>query len=243
MRQYLEELMAKRELPPGALLPSEAELQAQLGLSRGTIRRALDDLQREGRVVREPGRGTFVAQPRLERPLPELTSFTEHLVSLGFTPGARLVSYRTSRCYREVADVFPAGTAVARIERVRTANGVPVGIHVLYLPDDLAHRIGFTATALRRSPGTSLYGAFESSGIEIDVAREALISRLATDEEATLLRAGASRAILEMRRQTFDAEGRTLELVRAAYLGDRYEYAIWLRRPQGDSLKGALDAP
>jgi GntR family transcriptional regulator len=233
VRAHIEELVAKQGLRPGDRLPSEPELQRELGVSRGTVRKALDDLQREGAVTRSSGRGTFVAERRMPRPLPELTSFSEHISSLGLRPGARLVSYRASRSYAEAVEHFPPGEPVARIERVRTADGVAVGVHTLYIPTGLAKRVGFSAAALRRAPGTSLYKAFEVAGVHIDVAYEAFVSRLATEHEACLLEVEPGTAVLQVTRRTFDEVGRALELVKAVYLGERYEYAIWLRRSPG----------
>src|SRR5437764_12616850 len=92
VREAVEELIRVNGLRPGDRLPTEPELGQKLAVSRGTVRRAFDDLEREGVVSRQPGRGTFVAQRRMMRPLSELTSFTEHLRCLGLEAGARAVT-------------------------------------------------------------------------------------------------------------------------------------------------------
>ena len=229
VRRAVEELIRANGLRPGDRLPTEPELIARLSVSRGTIRRALDDLEREGVVSREAGRGTFVAERRMMRPLSELTSFSEHLRSLGLEPGARLVSYRQTSD-EDAHDHFPAGADIVRVVRVRTADGEPVGVHTLYLEADLSAKIGFTRDTLRKEPATSLYGALASARIEIDVAREDLTARLATSRERDLLNLPSPSAVLEVLRRTYDAGGKPIELVRAAYRADRYDYVIWLRR-------------
>ncbi|MFN2629621.1 MAG: GntR family transcriptional regulator [Gaiellaceae bacterium] len=229
VRDAVEQMIRRNGLRPGDRLPTESELGKRFVVSRGTIRRAFDDLEREGVVSREAGRGTFVSERRLVRPLSELTSFTEHLRSLGLEPGAALVSF-TSVVGDGGADHFPAGTPLVRIVRVRTAAGEPVGIHTLYLAADVAARIGFTRTVLRRMPELSLYGVLGAAGVEIDVAREDITARLATSRELELLHLSPNAPLLEVVRRTYDADSRPVELVRAAYRADRYDYVIWLRR-------------
>jgi GntR family transcriptional regulator len=240
IRQEIERLVERESLRPGDRLPPEPDLQRRFAVSRGTVRRAFDDLERMGLVSRQAGRGTFVARRRMPRPLPELTSFTEHLRSLGLRPGARLLSYRPVGSQSDAASDFPPGTPLVRIVRVRTADDVPVGVHVLFLPADLARRVGFLAPALQTRPGLSLYEALEQNGIRIDAAREHLVSRLATGREASLLEIPRRSAVLEVTRRTFDDEGHPLELVRAVYRGDRYDYVVWLRRSPGATSEGGL---
>jgi GntR family transcriptional regulator len=233
IQQAIQRLVERESLRPGDRLPTEPELQRRFGASRGTVRRAFDDLERMGLVSRQPGRGTFVARRRMPRPLPELTSFTEHLRSLGFAPGARFVSYREVGAGSDVAHAFPAGAELVRIVRVRTADGMPVGLHTLFLPVELARRVGFTAAALRAAPDLSLYRSLEATGVAIEGAREELVARLATGREAALLGVRRPAAVLEVTRRTVDAVGQPVELVRAVYRGDRYDYVVWLRRRAG----------
>jgi GntR family transcriptional regulator len=222
-------------LQPGDRLPTEGALETRLAVSRGTVRRALDDLAREGRVSRQPGRGTFVAQPRMQRPLPDLTSFSEHLRSLGLKPGARLLSYRTVVDPAAAVEQFPPEQRLARIVRLRTADGSPVGVHTLFVPSELAERSGFTAQILRSTPDRSLYASLGAAGVEIDAAREDLTARMPTAREAELLGLASGSPVLEVIRRTYDANAVPVELVRAVYRADRYDYVVWLRR--------SLDSP
>src|SRR5918912_3900410 len=120
-------LIAGEGLDPGTALPSEAELQQRFRVSRATIRQALQRLELEGLVERQQGRGTFVAVPQLERALPELTSFTEHLASQGLASSSRLLRYEpvgTDGVGSPSPDppdpaLFPKRTPLARIVRLR----------------------------------------------------------------------------------------------------------------------------
>ena len=167
----------------------------------------------------------------MERPLPELTSFSEHIESLGMTPSAELVSYRTGTDVADIDGHFPDGIPLARIVRVRTVDQRPVGVHTLLLPTDLAAAAGVSAAALRLEPGLSVYRALSASGVEIDLAREKLIARRATAPERRRLMLRPGDPVLEVLRQSYDIDGRAVELVRAAYRADRYDYVTWLRRP------------
>ncbi len=241
VREAVEGLIRSNGLRPGDRLPTEPELGGQLGVSRGTIRRAFDDLEREGVVSRQPGRGTFVSERRMLRPLSELTSFTEHLRSLGLEPGARLVSHHAAGD-DGAAGHFPEGVPLVKVVRVRTADGEPVGVHTLYLAADVAGWIGFTREVLRRSPDVSLYGSLAAAGIEVDVAREDLTARPASGRERELLRLPEHAAVLEIVRRSYDAVGAPVELVRAVYRADRYDYVIWLRRDSARTKPAAMAA-
>jgi GntR family transcriptional regulator len=231
LREAMIAMIKTERLAAGHLLPSEAELCERFSVSRGTIRRAFDDLERAGLVTRESGRGTFVAAQRMERPLPELTSFSEHIESLGMTPGAELVSYREGTDYAEPGTFFAPGERLARIVRVRTADGRPVGLHTLLMPVVVLREAGISGHGLRMDPTVSVYRRLAAIGIEIDLARESIAARRATSQESRRLQLGTREPVLEVVRQSYAIDGRPVEHVRAVYRADRYDYITWLRRP------------
>ena len=98
------------EIGVGDRLPSEADLVVEFGVSRTMARRALDELRRQSLVRREPGRGTFLASPRLRSNLAYLHSFSEEIERWGYTPGVWLVSREERIAGEEVA----ASLGVAR---------------------------------------------------------------------------------------------------------------------------------
>ncbi len=238
LREAVQDMIRVEQLKPGDLLPTETELCGRFGVSRGTVRRAFDDLERDGLVSRQSGRGTFVAAPRMERLLPELTSFTEHVESLGMTPGARLVSYREVVDHAEAGGHFPSELPLLRIVRVRTANHRPVGLHTLLLSAEMGQAAGITASALRAEPALSVYRALAEAGVKIDLAREHLAARAPTARESHRLELRLHEPVLEIQRQTYDIEGQPIELVRAVYRADRYDYVTWLRRPLSVGTEG-----
>jgi GntR family transcriptional regulator len=250
----IRDLIERERLGPGTALPSESELRQQLRVSRATIRQALQRLELDGRVERHQGRGTFVAVPPLERALPELTSFSEHLASQGLVSSSRLLRYerlehrrvgaRRSK-HRPISPdepergLFPASVPVIRAVRLRLANDAPIGVHTTLLPAEVAERSGFTEERVRKNGRLSLYACLEEAGYRLRLGEEHLRARSASAAEARVLGVPARTAVMSVLRLTRDEEGRLLEGVRAVYLGDKYDYVITVERGSG---KGRRDA-
>lgn len=126
----LAELVAS-ELSPGERLPSERQLLARFGVSRATVRHAIAALERDGVVERRHGSGTYVAERRVTSRL-HLASFSEDMARRGLTPVTRLLTAARIAADAEVStalDVSP-GEEVARIERLRCADGRPMAYEV-----------------------------------------------------------------------------------------------------------------
>ncbi|MGH2428717.1 MAG: GntR family transcriptional regulator [Candidatus Limnocylindria bacterium] len=239
IRERIVDLISERGLRPGDALPSEPELQATFQVSRATIRHTLGVLEREGIIERQQGKGTFVALPRLQRALPELTSFSEHLDAQGLRSASRLVEFgapdadaprRPVSPDEPDAGLFPADEGVVRFVRVRLANDVPVGIHTTLTPTDVAQTIGLSAKRIAGDPHFSFYRALEESGRQLNWAEEHLVARGTSKREAQLLGMALGAPVMSVLRLTRDGSGRLVEAVRAVYLGDKYDYVIHLER-------------
>ena len=131
----LRERIEAAEIGLGERPPSEADLERDYGVSRTTARRALDELRRQGVVRREPGRGTFLAGPRLWSDLGRLYSFSEEIERRGHEPGARLVAREEVEADGEVAEKLgvEVGEGVLYVRRLRLADGRPVFVGDSYL--------------------------------------------------------------------------------------------------------------
>src|SRR6266480_6963445 len=128
-----------RELGVGQAIPSERRLSGELGVSRLTLRAALDDLVREGFLVRRHGSGTFVSEPKIAQQL-TLTSFSEDMRRRGMVPGSRTIELRELHAGATVGralNVSPAAR-VLLIRRLRLADGESMAIETLHLPAAIA---------------------------------------------------------------------------------------------------------
>src|SRR3954454_22941108 len=124
------------QLGVGTAIPSERQLSADLGVSRLTVRAALDGLAREGHLVRRRGSGTYVQQPKIAQEL-TMTSFSEDMRRRGMVPGSRTVSIQSELAGARLGRALQVSPAekVLVIKRWRLADGQPMAIEALHLPE------------------------------------------------------------------------------------------------------------
>ena len=197
----LVEQIRSGKLPVGSKLPTEAELTAQYRVSRTTARRALDELRRRGLVERQAGRGTFVANPRLQPDEAYLTSFTDEIERRGFRAGARLLSDDAVVPVPPVPERLrlPAGAPVRRLRRVRTADGQPIFVCV----SDL-NTAAFPALAAIDASAGSLHRAMEDAvGRRVSRAEQWVSAGGADDLVAGLLGLRPGTPVLVVERVTY----------------------------------------
>jgi GntR family transcriptional regulator len=210
-----------RELPPGSMVPTERELCERFGVSRGTVRQALDRLEGEQRIHRHQGKGTFVARPKIDQVL-ELTGHTEFIRARGMAPASRLIAVTRAPADAEVAAMMALteGDEVIQIERVRLADDEPLAVELLYLD---ARRFDGIAAVLGESQ--SLYQLLRARyGVELAWADETIEAIVAPEREAALLGIPAGTPVLLLCRQSFDSSGLLVEYVRSFYRADRFRF-------------------
>lgn len=212
------------EWRPGDLLPPERQLAVRYGCSLITVRRALSELTREGRLERTRGRGTTVLRPRIERDFAGTMSFAEEMQDRGLDPATRLLAARPESAGERVADALgiEAGSPTLYVERLRAADGEPLLLEQVHLP---AERFpGLLASDLEHG---SLYDLLtERYGTRIVRAREALEPVLLRAREARLLGRPPRTPALLIEGIAFSAEGQPVEFARSYVRGDRTRYYI-----------------
>lgn len=226
LKQHL--LSFVEAFPPGTAVPAERALAAEFGTSRTTVRQAISELVVEGRLERVHGSGTFVARPKLVQPL-QLTSYTEDMRAQGFAPSSQLLAIRTEPADDTVAERLglAAGGRVVVIERLRLADGEPMGIETSHVD---ARRCPGLRRSLERHG--SLYAALAADyGIEPGSAEQTIETAVASPEEAAQLGTEPGLPMLLLYRHTWDTAGQPFEWVRAVYRGDRYKLLARLSRP------------
>ena len=212
------------EYQAGDRLPPERELATAYGCSLITIRRALDELSREGRLQRHRGRGTFVLPPRLDRDIAGAMSFSEEMQRRGLDPETRLLAARPQAAVETVAAALQLapGSPTLYLERLRLAGGEPLLLEMVHLP---AERFpGLLASDLEHN---SLYDVLtERYGTPIVRAREALEPVLLPAREAGLLGTKARSLALLVEGVAYTADDTPVEFGRTFVRGDRTRYYV-----------------
>ena len=221
----LEEAIAEGHLPPGFKLENEISLADQLGLSRPTMRRAIQELVDKGMLVRKRGVGTQVVHGRVRREL-ELTSLYDDLLATGQTPRTVVLINRLEPASAQVADELgiEEGTDVLHLERLRLADDEPLAVLRSFLgpPPKL---ISPTSDELENG---GLYELVRASGTHVQIARQRIGAGGATTEEARLLGVRKNGAVLTMQRTAYADSGRAVEFGNHCYRPDAYSFEVTL---------------
>lgn len=209
-------------------LPSENELAERHGITRVTVRHALDVLEREGWIYREKGRGAFAAARRVEHDLAKLVSTTEEMRQRGLSLLTRVISLTTMAAPPQVArplELEPEAQ-VYELLRLRVVEGVPLSIQTVYLPVHLCPRLE------ENDLTSSLYRLLESRyGLRLWTGYETLRARGATQAEARLLEVRKDTPVMSAERLTFASTGVPVEVLESVWRGDRYDFKVTLTRP------------
>lgn len=206
-------------LRPGHRLPSDADLCAEFGVSRMTARHAMAQLAEEGLVRRDPGRGTFVAEPPTHRRANFLMTFSHEMRRQGRVPTSRIVRL-ISRLptVPERLDLHVAhGDEVVELRRVRLADDVPVALETAVLAARCA-----TAVMAADLVNGSLHEALISAGMVPSRGRSSIGAESAGIDDAILLGVKPGDPMLVERRLILDQRGRPLERTESRYAATRY---------------------
>ncbi|MGW7002173.1 GntR family transcriptional regulator [Streptomyces sp. NPDC054933] len=223
LAQQLESAIEHGRLAPGSLLGNEIELAGRLGLSRPTVRQAIQSLVDKGLLVRRRGIGTQVVHSQVKRPL-ELSSLYDDLQAAGQSPATRVLRNETQPASAEVAAALGVaeGSEVQVIERLRLTHGEPMAYLCNYLPAELLDLDS------KRLEETGLYRLMRGAGITLHSARQAVGARSATAEEGEQLMEPEGAALLTMQRTTYDDTGRAVEYGTHVYRASRYAFEFQL---------------
>jgi GntR family transcriptional regulator len=209
-------------------LPSENDLAERHGLSRATVRHALDELESEGWIYRQKGVGSFAAVRRLVQDLTQLVSTTEDMRQRGWKMVTRVLSLAQMHAAPHVAAMLelPPDALSYEVRRLRVVEDVPLSVQTAYLPASLCPRLEDNDLT------ASLYRLLESRyGLRLWSGTETLRARGATESEASLLDVHEGAAVMYMERVTYAATGAPAEFLEAVWRGDRYDFKVSLSRP------------
>jgi GntR family transcriptional regulator len=216
------------ELKVGDQLPTEDNLIARFGVSRITVRRAIQNLVNRGLVEIRRGKGTFVAAPKITQELTELSGFVEDMHALGRTPTARVIDKGIVPADSTVASQLglTKGERVVRIRRVRLADGVPLSFDETYLPLEIGKMI--ISNNLKVNPIFSLLERkYDVPLVEAEYKLDAVA---AETEVAAALKVKQWSPIFRIERTSYSTGRRPVDYERLYYRGDLIRFVTRLVR-------------
>jgi len=214
------------DLGVGSAIPPERRLAADLGISRPTLRAAIEELVREGLLVRRHGSGTYVAEPKIALPL-TMTSFSEDMRQRGMRPGSRVLSFEEEAAGAKLGarlKISPVDRTWA-IRRLRLADDETMAIEFLHVPRHMAPTL-----TLRDLEGDSFHDLLTSRyGITVAAGTQTIEPTVTNDEEAAVLGVPVHAPAFLFERTSTSDKGEVVEFARSIYRGDRYRLVTELR--------------
>jgi GntR family transcriptional regulator len=230
LQQDLESQISSGSLPPGSRLPSEEDLIEKYGVSRTTVRKAIEELERLEIVEIKRGKGTYVKKFKIIQELTGLTGFVEDMVALGLRPSAKVLETTSVPAPEEAAQQLeiPVGTQVVRIKRVRIADDVPISFDETYLPFEIGNKI--VGEDLEVFPIFSLLEEkYETPLSEADYR----LAAVSVDSDIALeLGIDAGDPILLIERTSYSVDHRPVDYEKLYYRGDKIGFSMRLKRRQ-----------
>lgn len=223
--RHISGAVADGSLAPGTQLPPERDLADIAGVSRVTVRKAIGQLVRDGLIDQRQGAGSFVRLPpqKIEQSLSGLTSFTEYMQQRGKTSTSRVIgAARAAPTPDETMALGIGGNdRIARVERLRSADGTCMALERSSLPLDILPDPAAVTT--------SLYAVLRALGNAPSRAIQRISAHSLGASEASLLEMPEGAPVLRIDRTGYLPSGRPVEFTRGLYRSDIYEFVAELR--------------
>lgn len=202
----------------GTKLVPEREMAERIGVSRQTLRKALNRLEAEGVLIRRPGAGTYVAPDRFAHKLESMDGFTHEFTKSGRRVNSRIISLKRVQTPGDIKYEGVDSPLSIELRRVRELEGEPVSLQTVWLPATTSDRIMETNGKFE-----SLYFELMKLGIVPVEGSEQLSATILDDFESSYLDVPIGSPALLLERQTFDAEGTSVEWVKSILRADRFK--------------------
>lgn len=209
-------------------LPSETEFCEHFDISRTVVRQAIKELQNQGHLTTEKGRGTFIAIPKITTGFVQnLVGFYEDFTKRGFKVTTHIEKQKVEPVSPRIAEVLRIvkGEPVIMLSRIRKLNGEPSVYVSTYIPQKLCPQLLHTDLENK-----SLYTFLEKCGLEIHKGHRYIGVSLANEHEASLLNIKVGSTLIELDSVTYLKDGRPLEYFHALHRGDRTRFEVDLVR-------------
>jgi len=227
--QIKENLLAKIDAgvwSEDSLIPTEAELCEDYGVSKITVREAIKILVKDGRLSRRPGKGTFVTRPKIEQKLNRHFSFTRWAAQNGLAPASRILRVETAACDRHTAGHLDIaeGEEVTRIERLRLGDNEPLMLETIWVPYRLCPDLHLQDLA--NVPLNDIIA--QEYGLPLVRATESIEAQTADEYAARLLGIEKEVLLLHVEHTTYARDNTIVYFVTSSYRGDRVKFSIEL---------------
>lgn len=228
LRDELRAQILEGHLKPLERIPSEAELTERYAMSRITVRQALNDLHKEGLIVKVHGKGTFVSQPRLAQDVTRLQGLAEAMFGEGHEVRNRTLSLKDVAASAEVAGrlAIPAKTSVTEIKSLRYVDRQPISLDVSYMPSEIGRRLKKADL-----PGRDIIDIYERDlGLAIGHAELVIEAAKADKFQGKLLKIEAGAPLLHIQRVIYTPDHRPIHFDSVSYRGDAFRYRLRIER-------------
>jgi GntR family transcriptional regulator len=228
------------QLGVGSAIPSERQLSIDLGVSRLTVRAALDDLVRDGYLVRRRGSGTFVREPKIAQEL-TMTSFSEDMERRGMRPGSKTLSLETTTAgayLGRALHVSPSERIVVA-KRLRMADSETMAIETLHVPASFVPDL----RPEDLEQGSFYELLYDRYGIELAGGVQTIEPTVTNEEESDALGVPLHSPAFQFERTSRSSSGAIVEFVRSIYRGDRYRLVTELSRRDRTLVGGPVLVP
>ncbi|WP_395402766.1 GntR family transcriptional regulator [Pseudoduganella sp. UC29_106] len=228
VKESLRERILDGTYPPHAQLPAESDIGSRFGVSRITVRQALNDLQKEGVIFKVPGKGTFVSKPKAFQELTQLEGFAEAMSRRGYEIYNRVAGIDSVAAAPQVAQQLglAAGAPVTEIRRIRLLNREPVSLEVTYVSPELGERLRHEDLAVR-----DIFLILENDfGIALGKADLRIDAILADHALSAALQIDEGMPVLRIERLTHTAGGKPIDFEYLYFRGDAFQYRLQIAR-------------
>lgn len=230
LKDLIAQEIRERELSPHDKIPSERELCEKYNLSRTTVRQGISLAVSEGLLYRIQGKGTFVAEQKINQGLISLTGFEETVVGRGLTPSMKVLEARLTTTDVHVTSLLnlPLGADIAFFKLLGIADNVPLVLFHYYIPAELAKEALSMIYDFEAKRGWFSFTRYfrEHKIIELGVARQTFEAAVATPEQAEIMDLETGNALFKVTSIIYTREEQPIELRHAYYRGDRYKFSI-----------------
>ena len=225
LKEKLAKKITNREWKPGEKIPSEAELCDAYGVSRITVRKAIEDLVRSGQLVKYQGKGTFVTNVSMEHMLSKFYSFSEELTRSGMTERAQVLSFEIVPASEEVREKLSMqkNEKVFMVKRLRMADEMPYTVEISYIPHALCP--GLTAKKITTN---GLYNSMRSLNVFPERIIEKIRAAVVSKPDAGLMKVKPNSPAIKLERLTYFGS-HTIEYCVSIVRGDFFTYTIELK--------------